>query len=125
MALSLLALDKPGLYMDAVNPDYLVVHMLNPASRTEYWLIPGQLLFGRFPVLAGPYSGSWATYETLPFYFLLGGTIASLRLAHLCLGLLILVAVGALIRQTTRSLILTGAALVALQAFHIDVTQGT
>jgi len=102
--------------MDAVNPDYLVVHILNPTTPTMAWILPGNLLFGRFPVLTGLYHASYPSYETLPFYLLLGGTIASIRLAHLCIGLMILVAAGALIRQTTRSPILTGAALVALAA---------
>ncbi len=101
------ALDKPGLYMDAVNPDYLVVRMFNGHSPTEYWLAPGNLIADRFPVLAGPYSGSYVAYMLLPFYALFGGTLVALRLAHIALGLAVVVAAFIFLRETTRSLTIT------------------
>lgn len=111
---SVQAIGEPGLYMDAVNPDYQVVRMLNPQSPTAIYELPGNMLFGRLPVLGSLYHGSYTTYVTLPFYVLLGGTMVSIRLAHLALGLFVLVAAGLLLWETTRSGIVTGIGLLAL-----------
>jgi hypothetical protein len=108
------AIGEPGLYMDEVNPDYLVVHMANPDSQTGYWLPPGNMLFGRLPVLLGLYSGAYPAYTTYPFYRLLGGSIVSLRLAHLALGLAVLIGAAFLLLHATRSPPIAGFALVAM-----------
>ena len=111
----LIAIREPGLYMDAVDPDFLVVHMADPASPTSIvGTLPGNLLFGRLPILSGLYAGSYPTYATFPFYFFLGGTIISIRLAHLCLGLATVLSAMLLLRYTTQSLIAAGVALLAL-----------
>ena len=114
VVLSLRATQQPGLYMDAVNPDYLVVQMANPNSPTAMYVLPGNMLLGRLPVLGGLYHGSYTVYEAFPFYALLGGTMLSIRIAHLFLGLLVLLAVGLLVRETTRSLAVTGVTLLVL-----------
>ena len=46
----------PGVYMDAVNPDYLVVRLLNPeaAANVSPWTLPGNLLLGRGGGRLGP-----------------------------------------------------------------------
>lgn len=111
---SVQAIGEPGLYMDAVNPDYQVVRMLNPQSPTAIYELPGNMLFGRLPVLGSLYHGSYTTYLTLPFYLLFGGTMLSIRLAHTLLGLLILAAAALLLWKTTRSGIVTGVTLLAL-----------
>ena len=116
VALGLQAIHEPGLYMDAVNPDYEVVRMTNPQSETPIYILPGNLLFGRLPVLGGLYHGSYTAYEALPFYLVFGGTMLSIRLAHLALGLLVLVAAGFALWGMTRSQLVTGIALLALAA---------
>jgi len=108
------SLDKPGLYMDAVDPDYLVARMVHPLAPTEFWMLPGNEVFGRFPVLAGPYSGSFVAYLLVPFYLLLGGTLTALRVAHLCIGLSILIAAFAFLRAATRSLAIAFAVVAVL-----------
>lgn len=111
---SLQAIGEPGLYMDAVNPDYQVVHMMNPQSPTAIYELPGNMVFGRLPVLGGLYHGSYTTYVTLPFYAAMGGTMLSIRLAHMVLGLFVLVAAALLLWETTRSSVVTGITLIAL-----------
>ncbi len=48
---------SPGLYMDAVNPDYLVVALLHPRADFAPWILPGNMLFGLFPVMVNIYYG--------------------------------------------------------------------
>ncbi len=108
-------LDKPGLYMDAVDPDYLVVRMIHPQAPTEVWMMPGNFVWDRFPVLAGPYSGSFVAYLLVPFYLILGGTLTALRIAHLSFGLAILIASFLFLRRATNSLPIS-AVLVSLMA---------
>jgi hypothetical protein len=108
------AFDQPGIYLDAVNPDYLAVRMLDPSSPTSAWVLPGNLLWRRFPLLGGVYHGSIHAYLTLPFYALMGGTVLSLRVAHLFLGILVVLMSGIFIWCVTRSRLATAAALLAL-----------
>jgi hypothetical protein len=109
IAFGMQSLDKPGLYMDAVDPDYLVPRMIHPEAPTEFWMMPGNELFDRFPVLAGPYSGSFVAYLLVPFYLVLGGTLTAIRVAHLCIGLAILIATFVFLQKSTRSLAITTA----------------
>ena len=49
----------PGVYMDAVNPDYLVVKLLNwhHARPLTAWVLPGNYLHDRVPILISLYHG--------------------------------------------------------------------
>lgn len=78
----LLDIDLPGLYMDAVNPDYMAAKILGSKALTSIWLMPGNLLFDRFPLLPGLYFGSGMAWLGAPFYALLGMDIFSIRLVH-------------------------------------------
>ena len=52
-------IDLPGVYMDAVDPDYLVVRLLNRhAQPITAWLLGGNYLHGKVPVLITFYHGS-------------------------------------------------------------------
>jgi hypothetical protein len=57
----------PGLYMDAINPEYLAPGILHPGRAVEY-ILPGNKVFGdRFPVFTGTnYHGSVQLYAVLP-----------------------------------------------------------
>src|SRR6516164_5451597 len=88
----------PGIYMDAVNPDYLVVRLLH--DRTEpitAWLLPGNYLAERAPVLISLYHGSQQVWLGLPFFWLFGTTVTGLRLTHAMFALGVLVASYALL----------------------------
>jgi len=78
----LLDIDLPGLYMDAVNPDYMAAKILGSKALTSIWLMPGNFLFDRFPLLPGLYYGSGMAWLGTPFYALLGMDIFSIRLVH-------------------------------------------
>src|SRR5882757_11455165 len=84
------AIDVPGVYMDAVNPDYTVMRLLNPAAKDlVVWIPPGQLVFGKLPVLAQLYQGALTYYLGLPFYLLFGTDLIGIRVAEIGFGLFV------------------------------------
>ena len=114
-----------GLYMDAINPEYLAVRVLNPAAieRTPAWVLPGVLLAERFPVLAGSYyHGPLQYYFALPFYALLGTGIEAARVVQAAYGLLLLLGLLAVARSWQLRALPVAVALVLLAidpAFNI------
>jgi hypothetical protein len=104
-------IERPGLYMDEVNPDYLAVRLVNPTVSAAAWIIPGNYLLDRFPLMAGGlYHGSLHAYLAVPFYLIFGGTILSVRISHMFLAISILVAAFAFLRAAdlpTKILIFT------------------
>jgi len=88
----------PGVYMDAVDPDYLVVRLLNRhAQPIAAWLLGGNYLFGKAPVLISYYHGSQQVWLGLPFFALFGTTVTGLRLTHAMFALAILSAMYAVL----------------------------
>lgn len=82
----------PGLYFDEVNPDYLVVPLLNPdAQQIPAWLPPGNHLFNRWPLLVQLYHGALSVYLGLPLYAIFGTGAEGVRVAHGFLGATVLV----------------------------------
>ena len=90
----------PGVYMDAVNPDYLVVGLLNRnVQPIAAQLVNGNYVFGRVPILISFYHGSQQLWLGLPFFALFGTTVAGLRLTHAMFALAILAAMYALLAR--------------------------
>ena len=111
----------PGVYMDAVDPDYLAVALLNwNAQPISAWLLGGNYLYGKAPVLISFYHGSQQVWLGLPFFALFGTTVAGLRLTHAMFALGILAAIYAvLVRGGVKpwQAALAGAALAVDPAF--------
>jgi hypothetical protein len=93
------AIDLPGVYMDAVNPDYLVVRVFTwTREPMAAWVLPGNYLFGsRFPILVSIYHGTQHFWLGLPLYALLGTTVESLRIVHALFALGVLAALYGLL----------------------------
>jgi hypothetical protein len=90
----------PGVYMDAVDPDYLAVRLLNPdAQPITAWLLGGNDLFGVAPLLISFYHGSQQVWLSLPFFALFGTTVMGLRLTHAMFALAILAALYAMLAR--------------------------
>jgi len=88
----------PGVYMDAVNPDYLAVRLLSRHTEPiAAWLLPGNYLAGRAPVLISFYHGSQQAWLGLPGFFLFGTTVTGLRITHALFGLAVLAALYAVL----------------------------
>lgn len=111
---ALLDLRLPGPYMDAVNPDYIVVRLLHPSARFTPWMLPGTLLLGRLPVLVQLYHGALPFYLGLPAYAAFGTGIVGIRVANLTFGLLVLLAAGAFLRAFRVRPLVASACLAAL-----------
>ncbi len=90
----------PGLYMDAVNPDYLVVDVIhgNPDAN-PVWVLPGNLAFGRWPLLTSAYHGTLTVWLALPLVGIFGPTVAALRASQALAGAAILVCVFFFLRR--------------------------
>jgi len=81
----------PGVYMDAVNPDYMVVHVLHPfAANLPVWSMPGNMVLGRFPILDQIYHGALPFYLGLPFYWIFDTGVEGIRLTNMVFGLVVL-----------------------------------
>ena len=93
------AIDLPGVYMDAVNPDYLVVRVLTwTREPMAAWVLPGNYLLGaRFPILVSLYHGTQHFWLGLPLFWLFGTTVEGLRIVHALFGLGVLAALYALL----------------------------
>ena len=90
----------PGVYMDAVNPDYLAVRLLHHGTEPiGAWLLPGNYLFGRAPILIAFYHGSLTTWFGLPVFALFGTTVTGLRIAHALFGFAVLASLYALLAR--------------------------
>jgi hypothetical protein len=86
----------PGVYMDAVNPDYFIVLLLNlHHAQISDWHLPGTLLFGLFPMIGQIYHGALPYYVGLPFYALFGTGVVGIRLTNMVFGLIVLAGAGA------------------------------
>lgn len=109
-------LHLPGLYMDAVNPEYLVARILNPELRNPVFAMPTATV----PLLGNLYHGVQNLYVSLPFLAVLGFSMPVLRLSQALFGAGIVVMVYLLLRRASlpRPLAwLTAAALATELAF--------
>lgn len=82
----------PGVYMDAVNPDYLVVKVLNRhAEPIGAWVLDANYVSNRrLPILIALYHGSLPFWAGLPFFWLFGTDVTGLRLTHAMFGVAVL-----------------------------------
>ena len=90
----------PGLYMDAVNPDYLAARTLNPALHNHLFLIPTAL----FPILGNLYHGVQNYYVGIPIFSLLGFNMLALRISQGLFGAGILVLLHFVLKRATGSM---------------------
>lgn len=101
LALTAWNIALPGVYQDAVNPDYLAVKILNPNHEPIVaWVLRGNYLLGnRVPVLIALYHGSHTFWLGLPFYWLLGTSVEALRLTHAIFAIGVLAGLFFLLRR--------------------------
>jgi len=93
-------IELPGIYMDAVNPDYLVTRWLNPhAEYMPSWIVPGNDILGHYPLLVGLHHGSLQLWLGAPFFWIFGMSVIGLRLTHAMFALAVLASWYALQRH--------------------------
>lgn len=87
--------DLPGLYMDAINPDYLVARWLNPSMGNHVWVFPGPHL----PLLGNLYHGTQTMWLGLLMYGVLGTSVFSALASHALWGAAIVLLTGVILRR--------------------------
>jgi hypothetical protein len=107
-------IDVPGMYFDAVNPDYLALKLFTLTKTVPAYVPPGQLLFGKLPVLIAIYHGALPFYLGLPVYLLFGTDIVGVRIANCVFGVLVLVGMALALRAFRIRPAAAGAAMAAL-----------
>jgi hypothetical protein len=121
----------PGLFMDSINPEYLAAKLLSETGTEGFkaWILPGNLILGKYPVLAGSYyHGPLQLYLSLPVYMVMGFSIESARTAQCLYALAILLVSSRLLVRAGvgNTLLLVGLVLLALDPgfVHVFKTQG-
>lgn len=89
--------ELPGLYMDAVNPDYLFARWLNPQLQNPVWMIPS----GSIPLLGNLYHGMQTLYLGVLTYGVLGTSVVSVRVTHALYGSLIVLLTWLILRRAS------------------------
>lgn len=87
--------DLPGLYMDAINPDYLVARWMNPSVANPVWVFPGPSL----PLLGNLYHGTQTMWLGLLTYGVFGTSVFSALASHALWGAAIVLLTGAILRR--------------------------
>lgn len=72
----------PGVYMDAVNPDYIAARFLNSELPNTVWVLPTRGM----PILGNLYHGVQNLYVGLPVFKLFGFSVTTLRVAQALFG---------------------------------------
>jgi hypothetical protein len=110
-------IEQPGLYFDEVYVDYMVVPLVqaHPVELpAQYWLPPGNYLFGRLPLLVQLYHGALPLYLGLPLYAVLGTDVAAVRIVHGAFAAAVLVLAWLLMRRASVPPWIAGLAAIAL-----------
>ncbi len=91
----------PGLYMDAVNPEYIIPGIFDPKAPGHHpWIVPGNVILGRFPLFTGQiYHGSTQIYFALPLMALFGVDVGTLRITQGAAGFLIVLLLAQFMRR--------------------------
>lgn len=98
--------DLPGLYMDAINPDYVAIHIMNP-GKISAWVYNDNIiatLLGKdwgFPLLNSLYGTNFPAYIFILFVKLFGSSVFTLRLMHMIFGIFEIVAAYYLVNKIT------------------------
>lgn len=106
--------DLPGLYMDAVNPEYLAARALNPALHNPVSMLPTAFI----PLLGNLYHGVQNLYVGLLLFVVLGLNLVALRIAQALFGA---VTVGMVYAVTKRATHLRLPAFLAAAGLATDV----
>lgn len=116
LVLGLRELGLPGLYMDAVNPDYLGVWVRQPAGEMPAWIYPDNALAPGYelPLLNSLYGGATTAYLAAAAFELFGSGIGTVRLLHVAYGVGLLLLVYRLVEAASGSRVAASVATVLL-----------
>ena len=92
-------IDLPGLYMDAVNPDFVAAQELHRHLHNPGATLPSKI----FPILGNLYHGVQNFYVALPMLAIFGFHVATIRIAQALFGAALLAAFFIVARRLTLS----------------------
>lgn len=98
-AMVLVQANLPGLYMDAVNPDFLAAQLVHHSARQPSAGIPSKI----FPILGSFYHGTQNVYVGLPIFVVFGFSVTSLRITQALFGAILIVALYVTTNRLTHS----------------------
>ena len=94
---SVRSIDLPGLYMDAVNPDYLATGLFFHDYPNTCWLLP----YIGFPLITQLYHGTVSFMIGSPVYLIFGASVESLRVLNMVYGLSAVILLYFIINKAT------------------------
>lgn len=97
--LALYNINLPGLYMDAVNPDYIAGMYLNPRYLNPIWILPNS----GYPILGSFYHGTPTLSIGLVFYALFGMSTFVLRTINYSYGAITIILSFFIIKKITEN----------------------
>ena len=103
-------IDLPGLYMDAVDPDFLAAQKLHHHLHNPTAALPSKI----FPILGNLYHGVQNFYVDLPVLAIFGFNVGPLRIAQALFGAVLVAAFFVAARRLGKSTALAMAAAVGL-----------
>ena len=108
VVLSLPYFDLPGLYMDAVNPDYISEYILGN-GKLPAWIYPDNAistLFGKpwgFPLLNSLYGTNFTAYILLLVSLVIGNGVYAVRMCHILFFVAMIYAAYRLVLSATNN----------------------
>ena len=106
--ISIILVEFPGLYMDAVNPDYISVHLKNP-GKIQVWVYNDNIiasLLGKnwnYPLLNSLYGINLPAYICSLTGTLIGNGLMNIRFTHILYGILEILAIYYFMIKCTKS----------------------
>lgn len=96
--ISTIIIEKPGLYLDAVNPDYMGLSLLYPDNVPKWAysdnviasMIEGSKEYSHFPLLNSLYGTCFEMYTTLLWSVFFGYSVFSIRTLHIAYSVVVL-----------------------------------
>lgn len=120
IVLSLQYLNLPGLYMDAVNPDYMAMHIKN-SENVPLWGYTDNIFATLFlnkpyqyPILNSLYGMNYPAYILLLISFIFGNNMLTVRVVHILYSLGILFFCYLFIKRITHNAIWASGCLLLL-----------
>lgn len=109
IAISIIYIDLPGLYMDAVNPDYMAAHMIHP-ENIGAWIYPDNVIsymihgeWYKDTILSSLYGAVTPAYIGLIFFKVFGFNIFTIRFVHILYGIIIIIFFNKLMDSIAKS----------------------
>ena len=91
-------IELPGLFHDAINPDYIAARVINPQT---HYNPGGALFYAWFPMLGNLYHGVQNYYFELPIFWFFGLNIVSARIGQALFGAVIVLLLYVVSVRTT------------------------